>query len=302
LTNALMEEYDRMNKALAEYNRKKAEVDSIRSRITSVSAKEQERLRLNIGGKKFEIRSTCVQKNTYFRALMNGTFTQADPDGFYFIDRSPEWFAVIINTLREGPIDLSRYDDYQLSQIRKEAEFYMVQELIQDVDRQRLVKKSGESSIVTCSVNTAVNLTTCAAGIAFEIVVSRREFKLHGISFVAGERRVMVADAYIKEGVIDSASSFRKIGSCDAQADRALLIPINITPPLSLGPGTYSIVVYSSASQNAIAVCSRKDAVRQQAGIIFGKTYCIRDLRAQITKRANEDEFDFCGELMVSFQ
>jgi len=296
LTQSILDEYERLTKAWTDLITKQAEIDAIRARITSVPVKEGDRVKLNVGGERFEARATNLVKNTYFRALISLTFTEMDSDGFHFIDRNPEWFHVVVNYLRDGSIDLSRIEEYALGSIRKEAEFYMVPELVNEIDKYRSSKRGGEGTIVL-SVNTSRAPSVAFNGIFFEVTVLRRDFKIHGISFIAAERRTIRAEVHFREGGLDSPNPFRKIGDAEAQAERGQPIPFHMTS-LALPGGTYTIGVFSA--DGGISVCPKKESVRQMSGLTFGRSYHVTG--NQITKRAAEDAYDFSGELLVSFQ
>lgn len=299
LQMSMADEYDRLKAEWKKYLKDKEEMDRIRGRITSVSVSELDRLKLNVGGRRFEIRATCATKNTYFRSLLSGTFTPADQDGFYFIDRDPEYVQVVMNFLRDGQIDLNDFNDRQLARIRQDAEFYMVQELQTEIDTFRTARKSGEG-INLLSVNTQRPVTDCFNGVFIEINVTRPNFKLHSISFVAGERRKIVGEAFLKEGGIDSAGQLRRIGTVEQQVDKGQLVCINFSA-VPLPTGTYVVGVYSVSCPTAIAVCPIRESQREQPGFVITRSYHTANQKGAFNQRAGDNEFDFSGELSVSY-
>lgn len=61
---------------------------------------------LNVGGKKFQTKKSTLTKNpnTLLAKMFkpNSKLFHKTPEGEYFIDRSPEYFAPILNYLRVG--------------------------------------------------------------------------------------------------------------------------------------------------------------------------------------------------------
>lgn len=59
-------------------------------------------IRLNVGGKYFDTsKQTLEFGSEYFKTLINETYgSTKQPDGSYFIDRSPLTFEIILNYLR----------------------------------------------------------------------------------------------------------------------------------------------------------------------------------------------------------
>lgn len=299
LERTMADEYDKIKERWIEYAKDKEELDRIRNRIASVSVNELDRMKLNVGGSRFEIRATCAKGNTYFRSLMSGTFQSADADGFYYIDKDPAYVQVILNYLREGTVDLSEFTDKQLARIAGDAEFYMVQDLQSEIDNFRKVRRSGER-ITLCQVNMTRGVTDCFNGLFFELNVMKKEFKLHSISFVAGERRKIVGEAYVKEGPLDSAGQARKIGVVEEQVEKGQLVAISFSA-IPLPMGTHTIGVYSVSCPTAIAVCPRKESKRQFAGFTMERSFHTANQKGFFNQRAGEDEYDFSGELAVSF-
>jgi hypothetical protein len=302
-------EFDRIRSEYDRLLRLKAEIDAIRKKIRDVSVDERDRLRLNVGGKRFEIRSSTVLKNTFFRSVVSGAFVAPDPDGFYFIDRDPEFLQLILNHLRDGNADLSRLDDTEVQLLRREADFYMVAELVATIDSSR-----GRSAVAS---PTPVNAPTAAPhqmpmnvrpvtnafhGFAFELTILKRDFRLMAVSFIAGSQRKLAVEVLYKEGPLEgTGAAWKKLGDFDGQVDKGAVIPINLTQALSLPNGTHSLCLYSPVANNAISVCPRKDAVRQSHAFQFGRTYQIEDGKGNLSRKGAPDEYDFSGDFTASY-
>jgi len=298
LQRTMADEYDKLRTQWNIYLRDKEEMDRIKARLQGVNVKETDRLKLNVGGTRFEIRQSSTKNNTYFRSLVSETFAEADKDGFFFIDRDPTFVPVIMSYLRNGSIQLGRYTDTELAAIHEEAEFYMMNDLMTDIDGYRSKRRAGDG-IATCSVNATRPVTDGFNGVFFEINVTKKDFKLHSISFVAGERRKMVGEAYWREGSLDSAGNMRKMGAVEQQVEKGQMVTINFSAiPLSVG--VHTIGVYSVSCPTAVAACPVRESQRVHNGFTIVRSYHTTNQKGHFNQRTGEDEFDFCGELAVS--
>ena len=99
-------------------------------------------------------------------------------------------------------------------------------------------------------------------------------------------------------GSIDSPGLPRKLGVVDQQAEKGQPVCISFSA-FPLAPGTHTIGVYSVTS--AISVCPRVDSTRQFGGFTIEKSYHTANQKGHFNIRAGEDEYDFCGELSVSY-
>lgn len=87
-------------------------------------------LTINIGGKKFYITLKTILNNpdnVFFNLIITEQWNIKDE---LFIDRSYTYFNVVISYLRNGVVDLSLYSDEEIPSIKKEAEYYMIEGLI----------------------------------------------------------------------------------------------------------------------------------------------------------------------------
>jgi hypothetical protein len=295
----------------SEYNRLKLEwqallaerdaINQIKDRIQSVTVSEHDRLRLNVSGQRFEIRASCVQKNTYFRSLISNTFAPADTDGFYYIDRDPKFVIVILNMLRDGRADLDDFNERHLRQIRADAEYYMVGDLTNEVDRVLAARRTG-TGIVAVPMNRDVPTTLSFNGVFMELTVTKRNLALHSISFVAGETRRIVGEAFCMEGSMDGQSKPQKVGEVEVDADKGQIISISFST-IALTGTAYTIGVYSSSCPTAVVACPTTMATRDYSrhGIVVERSYHTTNPRGHWTRRAGQDEFDLVGELGISF-
>ena len=282
----------------------KRRLDELNHRLSSFAAPEHERLKLNVGGTKFEIRASSIQKNTYFRSLLGGTFAVCDGDGFYYIDRDPSYFGQVLNFLREGTVDLDGLTDKQLDRLKAEAEFYMVQELHATIEELRNKKRS-KQGVQVVGVNRHVPTSSLifVNGIVFEFQVTAvHELQLHSVSFVAGEKRKIVGEVYLKLGPMDAPGRFEKIGDVDETVERLSVVNVAFSS-VTLTSSTYTLAVYSASCSTAIAVCPRELTNRDLTshGLRITRSYHTADPRGQFMKRAGpEDTFDFVGEMTIS--
>jgi len=87
------------------------------------------RVKLNIGGARFETSADTLRKSDWFAALLSGKFeTQPDEDGYLFIDRDGAHFATILNYLRMGTRALRGLEltEGQRLQLLEETQYYQL--------------------------------------------------------------------------------------------------------------------------------------------------------------------------------
>ena len=297
----LSDEYQLLADKWMQYDLDKAELDRIKAKITAVNVKETDRLKLNVGGQRFEIRQTLTQNNKYFSSLQTShdDLATADPDGFYYMDRDPKHVPLIMSYLRHGNVNLSNLSESQLAKIRREAEVFMVTDLITAIDAQKVRRRTGEG-VSAVSFNLKKAPTDFFNGIFFEISVSRN-VKLHSISFLAGERRKIVGEAYVKDGALDATAQFRKVGVVEQMVEqKGQLVCIPLQQPMTLPAGIHTVGVYSVSCPTAIGVVQRTSDGRTQGAVTLQRTFHTTNQKGYFSARAGEDQFDFCGELSIS--
>jgi hypothetical protein len=293
-------EYQRLRDEWAALLAERAAINKIKDRIQSVTVGEHERLRLNVSGQRFEIRASCVIKNTYFKSLLSNTFAPADADGFYYVDRDPTHVMAVINFLRDGDVDLSDLNERQLRRVRDDADFYMVGDLTTLVDRTLAARRSG-TGITAIAMNGDVPTTLSFNGVFFEVSVTKRNLALHSVSFIAGENRQIHAEVFCVEGTLDGAARPSKIGETDIDAAKGQVVTITFST-IALTGSSYTIGVYSSSCPTAITVCPTTMATRDfsRHGLVVERSYHTTNARGHWTRRTGQDEFDFVGELGIS--
>jgi len=87
---------------------------------------DTDKIVLDIGGRKFATsRSTILSyKGSRFDSISNGQW-KPEADGSYFVDRDPEYFSVLLNYLRSGKVNLSKYRyNSVLEDLQAEFDFY----------------------------------------------------------------------------------------------------------------------------------------------------------------------------------
>jgi hypothetical protein len=297
----LSDEYQLLADKWMQYDLDKAELDRIKAKITAVNVKETDRLKLNVGGSRFEIRQTLTQNNKYFSSLQTShdDLATADPDGFYYMDRDNKYVPLIMSYLRHGSVNLSGYSEGQLAKIRREAEVFMVTDLITAIDAQKIRRRTGEG-VAAVSFNLKKPPTDFFNGIFFEISVARN-VKLHSISFLAGERRKIVGEAYVKDGALDATAQFRKVGVVEQMVEqKGQLVVIPLQQPMTLPAGIHTVGVYSVSCPTAIGVVQMSGESRTQGPVTLQRTFHTTNQKGYFSARAGEDQFDFCGELSLS--
>ena len=119
-----------------DYETKREALENMKAPIDAEpDTSSRSRLKLNVGGERFEIRCSCIKGYSYFRALYSQTFAAVDSDRFFFIDRDPESFANIMVYLRTRTIDLSLLHKDDRDQLKEEAEFFLMSDLVEHIEQ-----------------------------------------------------------------------------------------------------------------------------------------------------------------------
>jgi len=98
-----------------------------------------ELVRLNVGGECYT--TTRATLTRYPRSMLGAMFsgalpTSVDEHGCFFVDRDGSTFRHVLNFLRSGRLALPA-DFRQLDLLAAEADFYQIEELINEVSRLR---------------------------------------------------------------------------------------------------------------------------------------------------------------------
>ena len=297
------EELDKLRSRKAKLREGQRALNRIRERIEMVSCNDNQRLKLNVGGRKIELKVSHVERNNFFRPLLTNAFTQPDSEGFYFIDRDPTFVMVIINYLRGGltAVDLDLFTPAQLRRIWRDAEFYMVQGLQDKVDD--LLRVRGPSRSINCiNVNTSFGLPSRYFNGIFMQITPVRNVTLHSIAFICGEKRPnFVARALLRETDIASLNTqtqLRTIGEVDQPVEKGQKVTLSMTALSLQAKKTYTIGIYSSASA-AVGGCPTTNAQRTYDLFTIDSTFYTTDARFALSKKT-ENDFDLIGELYLS--
>jgi hypothetical protein len=297
------EELDKLRSRKAKLREGQRALNKIRERIELVSCSSPQRLKLNVGGKKIELKMTHVERNNFFRPLMSNAFTQPDAEGFYFIDHDPTFVMVIVNFLRGGlaAVDLELYTPAQLRRIHREAEFYMVQALQDKVDE--LLRVRGPSRSITCvPVNAQAPVSRFFNGLFFQLT-PLRNLSLHSIAFVCGEKRPnFVACVMLREcdvASLTASTQMRAVGEIDQAVEKGMKVTISMTALSLLAGRHYVIGVYSSINSAVGGVPAAMGERRFGDLFTIDATFHTNESRHPLARKV-DNEYDFAGEIYVS--
>jgi hypothetical protein len=83
---------------------------------------------LNVGGKLFTTFKRTLMRfdDCYFYGLLNSGRFLPDPDGSYFIDRSPAHFELIMDYLRKGELCTKGLNDHEVENLEEELDYYLL--------------------------------------------------------------------------------------------------------------------------------------------------------------------------------
>ena len=117
-------------------------------------------VKLNIGGQHFVTSVQTLRKdpNSMLAAMFSGKFdTKPSEDGSFFIDRDGTHFRFILNYLRDGELILPE-GATALKQFQKEAEFYQIQGILDELKPPVQPAKPFEESEILTSEEHQQNL------------------------------------------------------------------------------------------------------------------------------------------------
>lgn len=115
-------------------------------------------VRLNVGGKLFVTMKQTLSSSPYFTRLLQDDERMPnaeDGSHVYFVDRDPDRFAKILNYLRDGSLCKCKNDN--LEELRTEADFYGLDDLVQKIDELVEVEER-RPSMKSVTVSWAVGL------------------------------------------------------------------------------------------------------------------------------------------------
>lgn len=145
--------------------------------------KNKEIVYLNVGGTKFATsKQTLISvENTFFTSLLSHDLNPLIPalkdhEGYFFIDRDPDLFRIVLNYLRSGQLNV---DNVNLDTLLHEAEFYGIVPLVK--------------RLKFCS--NLLNKTECSGSLLFQGIIrfdedlNNPEYRLLGDTRDSGELR-----------------------------------------------------------------------------------------------------------------
>ncbi len=134
-------------------------VDKCKAMETSDWKSEEEFVKLNVGGHLFETTRETLTKyqGTYFSAQLNGKYKADHAKKHIFIDRSPIYFAAILDFLRTAKVNIS--GDISEESLREEARFYGLEDVMfNDEDEEETVTEIVETAVFDLRKSCEVDL------------------------------------------------------------------------------------------------------------------------------------------------
>jgi len=85
------------------------------------------KVKFDIGGRKFHTTKDTLMrfKNTVFMSLLEGNW-KPDNKGYYFFDRNPDNFNIILEYLRKGTLMVENLNQSQLSNLCEDLDFFQI--------------------------------------------------------------------------------------------------------------------------------------------------------------------------------
>jgi len=112
-----------------ELERERRCLDERLAQMPQLAQRMKGRVKLNIGGMRFETSADTLRKSEWFAAMMSGKFDiQPDEGGYLFVDRDGTHFNVILNYLRMGTRALRGLElsEGQRLQLLEETQYYQL--------------------------------------------------------------------------------------------------------------------------------------------------------------------------------
>lgn len=100
-----------------------------------VVSTKQDKVTLDVGGRKFVTLASTLHESTFFRSLISGRWEHdRQPDGSHFIDADPDLFAHVLEYLRRGRMPLfwdreKGHDFDRYKALSQEADYYGIPRL-----------------------------------------------------------------------------------------------------------------------------------------------------------------------------
>jgi len=112
------------------------------SSSSCINLNTKQAIKLNIGGHLYQTSMSTIQKypSSYLADYILSTNQLYDTDGNIFIDRDGKLFGFILNFMRDGMIVELPTDQQQLQQLRQEAIFYRIGQLVKTINVHNMCK------------------------------------------------------------------------------------------------------------------------------------------------------------------
>lgn len=125
LQAASINKYDKNIENEEKLNQDRFDISS-KKQVCSNQLSKNDLVTLNVGGKPFiTCKGTLMRfENSYFYQLMNSDSIKSESGGYYFIDRDPTHFGIIMSYLRTGVIPKLKLNHKQVEELRKEFDYY----------------------------------------------------------------------------------------------------------------------------------------------------------------------------------
>ena len=131
--NYMKKAYEILNRKANRLRQEQESIDAMSKKLDQVHFSST--VKLDVGGQHFTTSVQTLRKdpNSMLAAMFSGKFdTKPSEDGSFFIDRDGTHFRFILNYLRDGELILPE-GATALKQFQKEAEFYQIQGILDEL-------------------------------------------------------------------------------------------------------------------------------------------------------------------------
>lgn len=127
--NMMVEISDEINQRLCLLEEKERSWNTLLDEFDRQLEAARSRIDFNVGGRRFSITKASATRwgGTFFNGLLGSGRWEPCDDGAFFIDRNPELFQPIVESLRSGkPIELEDFPEKQAKQLKEECDYFMI--------------------------------------------------------------------------------------------------------------------------------------------------------------------------------
>eukprot|EP01127_Copromyxa_protea_P022100 TRINITY_DN7792_c0_g1_i1.p1 TRINITY_DN7792_c0_g1~~TRINITY_DN7792_c0_g1_i1.p1 ORF type:complete len:524 (-),score=86.37 TRINITY_DN7792_c0_g1_i1:64-1635(-) len=104
----------------------KVEWQSLKEKVRANMGDFNERVKLNVGGTKFEsLKKTLMVEGSYFQAMLGSEWQPSSKSG-YFIDRDPVYFARVLAFLRTNNLNISGLSQEDIIGLQEEFDYFQI--------------------------------------------------------------------------------------------------------------------------------------------------------------------------------